>query len=221
MFQLDNLSGKVFNGITLLEFVGKTKFSKALWKCQCRCGTIFISIGTHVKNGHTRSCGCAHKGKNRKHGALCGVYGAKIKRPRLYSVWSSMCARCSDTNHPNYKNYGGRGIAVCKRWKDSFQAFFEDMGEPSIGLLLDRIDNNGHYCKDNCRWATRRQQNRNKRSNINVTIDGKTQCLKAWCEELKISPKTVNWRRQFGWSDFMAITTPPNESRKSKNAPKR
>lgn len=103
----------------------------------------------------------------------------------MHKNWSDMKQRCFNKNNPRYKDWGGRGITICKRWM-KFENFLADMGERPKGKSLDRIDNNGNYCKENCRWATRKEQQNNTRQNRIITYKGKTQNLTQWAKELKI-----------------------------------
>lgn len=117
----------------------------------------------------------------------------------LYFVWKTMKQRCRNEKCKSFPNYGGRGIKMCDRWFDSFIAFFEDMGEkPSDAHSLERIDNDGDYVTENCRWATRREQNRNQRSNKLFTFEGKTQCMTDWAVELGVNMQTLRRRIKRG-----------------------
>ena len=116
-----------------------------------------------------------------------------------YKSWQSMKARCLNKNNPKYKIYGGRGITICKRWLDSFEKFYADMGKRSKGKTLDRRNNNGNYCPENCRWASVKEQGRNKRNNVVMTYKGKTLCLVEWAEIIKINPITLRNRLYKGW----------------------
>lgn len=126
-----------------------------------------------------------------------------------------MIQRCNNSNYSQFKDYGGRGIEVCDRWKNSFKAFLDDMGEPGIGMSLDRIDNSGNYEPGNCRWATRKQQRRNSRSNRYLTWNGKTQCLTDWAAECGVSKNCLIWRLKSGWSLELTLTTPSTRKVKS------
>jgi hypothetical protein len=119
-----------------------------------------------------------------------------------------MKCRCYNPKDINYLRYGGRGITVCDRWRDSFTNFLADMGECPKRLTLDRIDNDGNYEAGNCRWATPKQQQRNKRYNLVLTHNGRTQCLKAWAEETGLNYNTLHGRLRNGWSVSEALTTP-------------
>lgn len=121
--------------------------------------------------------------------------GLRKANPTEYSVWSGMISRCENPNHSNYPGYGGRGIGICKQWRESFPVFLADMGpRPSLKHTIDRIDNDRGYDKENCRWATHSQQQRNTRYTRLITFDGRQQCLTAWAEEFCISVYTL-WSR--------------------------
>ncbi len=124
-----------------------------------------------------------------------------------YRVWADMKKRCSNENCPSYERYGKRGIFVCERWKN-FENFIADMGERPDGLTLERIDNNGPYSPENCRWATPKEQAGNKRNNVYLELHGKKQLLEAWADELGVNPCMLRRRQLSGWSDERAITTP-------------
>lgn len=126
---------------------------------------------------------------------------------KTYNVWSSMKQRCLNKNNPSYKNYGGRGIMVCSRWA-VFKNFLTDMGEMPKNKSIDRINNNGNYCKSNCRWADKFQQANNRRTNHLLTFKGKTQTVSQWAEELNINNNVIYGRIRIGWSIKKAITTP-------------
>lgn len=124
-----------------------------------------------------------------------------------YEIWCRMQARCYNANCQDYPNYGGRGISVCDRWRLSFEEFFRDMGSrPSSEHSLDRIDSNGNYNPDNCRWATRRQQARNKRNTRKLQFQGKTQSVQDWAEELGLKPAIIHRRLHDGWSVKRALS---------------
>jgi hypothetical protein len=127
-----------------------------------------------------------------------------------------MFSRCSNPNNRFYHAYGGRGIVVCERWKSSFKNFLSDMGEAPSGKSIERIDNNKGYCKSNCKWATRKEQQRNMRSNHLKTFDGETKCIAEWAEEFNIKPVTL-WSRlyKYGWSIEKALLTPVKNKNKT------
>lgn len=130
-----------------------------------------------------------------------------------YSTWLSMRARCSNPNVTYYADYGGRGITVCDRWQTSFEAFLEDMGEKPAGTSIERIDRDGHYEPGNCRWATLREQGRNKRNNLKLTLNGETRLLVEWSERTGIPYRKIRARLDRGWSAERALTTQPEAGR--------
>lgn len=152
---------------------------------------------------------------------------ASVQERRTYQSWADMRSRCSNPKHKRYAAYGGRGIKFCERW-DSFEAFVEDMGLKPDGLTLDRIDNDGDYEPDNCRWATYRDQNKNKRTTTTYRYDGRDQTIEEWAEEIGM-PRTMLSERihRYGWSIKKAIEMPaghkenlPTDPEKLKFVPK-
>lgn len=125
---------------------------------------------------------------------------------RSRSTWQAMMARCYQPSAPRYNRYGARGIVVCDRWHD-FKNFLEDMGERPRGLTIDRIDNDGNYEPDNCRWASAQTQARNRSNNRLLTYKGKTQCITAWASEIGLNRTTLRKRLDLGWSLEKALTT--------------
>ncbi len=140
-----------------------------------------------------------------------GGLNAKYLKTGEYRLWKGMIHRCHNTNAPNYPQYGGRGICVCERWRNSLEAFLADMGErPSMEHSLDRYpDQNGNYEPGNVRWATHQQQQRNIRSNVNLTLNGETLCLSEWAARTGINDSTIADRLRKGWTTEQALTTPP------------
>jgi len=130
-----------------------------------------------------------------------------ISETREYKSWENMIQRCTNPGAPNYEDYGGRGVAVCERWRN-FGNFLADMGERPPGTSLDRINNEGDYEPDNCRWATVAEQVRNTRRNVTVTIDGETRILKDWAQHLGLRYNTIIVRLHRGWSLEDAMYTP-------------
>ncbi|MGX0433104.1 AP2 domain-containing protein [Staphylococcus hominis] len=155
--------GKTFNHLTVVEYAGKNKHKKKLYKCKCNnCGNEKIMVGTSVKNGYSKSCGCLIiQNQKRKH----GMAGTPI-----YRKWKNIKGRCFNPNTSNYKWYGGRGITMCQKWKDDFSEFYKDVGNiPFEGAELDRIDNNGNYEPNNVRWVDHRTNSNNRRKYHNKT----------------------------------------------------
>jgi len=154
--------GEVFGRYTVISAVSSTKYVKYL--CRCICGAEKVVAGSDLRRGHSKSCGCLRNELNRTRHITHG----KQKTP-AYRSWAGMKQRTTNSNNPDWNYYGGRGIRLCDRWL-SFENFLEDMGEPALGLTIDRIDPNGDYEPENCRWATRKQQRLNQRQN-SVTTD--------------------------------------------------
>lgn len=146
--------------------------------CRCDCGTLKKIVKVRIESGHIKSCGCLMKdyiSPNKSHG---------MSKTKIYHTYHDMISRCYNPKNKEYKNYGARGIAVCESWKEGFVNFYNDIGDQPQGMTLERINNNGGYKPDNCRWATRKEQLLNQRRNRNITYKGKTQPLSVWCEEL-------------------------------------
>lgn len=146
----------------------KTGKPSRRWRCECACGGETITKAAKLKSGHTQSCGCLWRERITKHAH--GAAGAG--RSRVYRIWDAMVQRCHNPAAHKFDMYGGRGITVCDRWR-VFENFLADMGEPARDLSIDRIDNSKGYSPSNCRWATRKQQQRNMRSNHIVTYRGR------------------------------------------------
>lgn len=204
---MKDLIGQKFGRLTPIKYVGEHK-----WLCKCDCDNEVIAVSYNLKNGNTKSCGCLRRKGNRlAHGHNRAGRGSKT-----YASWNHMKQRCGNSNDKRYKDYGGRKnpITVCDRWDvskgGSFENFLEDMGEcPGRGYSIDRIDNDGNYCKENCRWATRKEQNRNTRKNIYLTHNNKTQLLLDWSKEYGINYTTLYNRIYISnWSIDKALTTP-------------
>lgn len=207
-----DLTNQKFGKLRVISRFGYAKDGHITWLCLCECGNEKIVAGNRLRGGYTRSCGCLSgeiaKLNNTRHGHNC-----KNKISPTYHSWMGMKQRCNNSNHKQYKNYGARKIKVCKRWLEpngqGFLNFLKDMGEkPGKKYSIERINNDLGYFKENCKWATRQEQSRNTRQNINITFNGKTQCLKDWSIELNINYNTLYNRLHIcGWSIEEAFTT--------------
>lgn len=211
---MQNLIGQKFGNLVVIERVGKNKQGNYKWSCKCNCGKETIAFGNNLKSGHTRSCGCFNKEmvtlrniKNIKHG-----HARKSKESKIYIAWQQIIQRCINPNHKRYKDYGARGITVCKQWM-KFENFLKDMGEAPIGYQIDRINNNKGYYKENCHWTNSKTNNRNKRNNHLETYNGKTQCISVWANEFNIHESTLLNRLNRGWSIKKALITPVRKKR--------
>lgn len=204
MSRLINLIGQKFYRLTVVQRMSDDKRGSSKWLCRCDCGEEKIILGYSLKNGNTKSCGCLRReGNNKKHG-----HSTTIGSSKTYHSWQRIVQRCMNPNVKNYKDYGGRGIKVCKRWL-KFENFLQDMGEPPTqNHSIDRIKNDLGYCKSNCKWSTRKQQQRNRRNSRLITFNGKTQCIIEWSEKTGVLAITINARLKRGWSIEKALTTP-------------
>lgn len=197
------LAGQRFGRLIAVSRAANATRGTAMWHCLCDCGGRSIVFASNLSRGVTTSCGCFMR-EFRESGATGRTHGKS--KATTYNTWRHMRARCSKPTHEAYANYGGRGIAVCARWS-SFENFYTDMGECPPGASLDRIDVNGDYSPDNCRWATPVIQARNMRSNKVLAFNGESKCLSEWCESLALCYRTVNTRLLRGWSVERALTT--------------
>lgn len=191
-----DLTGMKFERLTVLGDGGKDKFNNRLRKCRCDCGEITFATRTALKSGHKRSCGCLMR---ERVGNMRRIDGRSSDN--LYHLYYNIRNRCTNPNDPNYKYYGGRGIALCKEWRDweSFKDWATLKGYEK-GLTLDRIDVNGNYEPSNCRWITQAEQMRNTRKTRYLTYQGETKPLIEWCEILGISFNTASARFTRGWT---------------------
>lgn len=169
------------------------------WLCRCDCGAEIESVGVRLNAGRTLSCGCL-----RHEQAMKAVITHGKSRTRVYKIWFYMKRRCADPRNKNYNRYGGRGITVCDRWM-KFENFYADMGDPTDGETIDRIDNDGPYSPDNCRWADRRTQRRNNSQNIIVQVNGKDITLADACDALGANHQRIYTRMRRGMSFQEAI----------------
>ena len=158
-----DLTGQVFTRWTVIRRAEYQAGKHTHWLCKCSCGAERVIDSVCLRNGTSRSCGCLMKEENTIH---------RLNDSRVQTIWENMLQRCYNEEAPNYHNYGGRGIYVCDRWRYSLKNFFDDMGFPEEGLSLDRIDTNGPYSPENCRWATDSEQCRNSRQSRRWHING-------------------------------------------------
>ena len=168
-----------------------------VWECVCDCGSVTLVRAGKLSSGQTRSCGCLRKDLSTTHG---------LRKSPEYIAWRNIKKRCYNPKHPQYADYGGRGITMCDEWKDSFETFYRDMGpRPSPELSIERKNNNEGYSKTNCRWASRMEQANNRRSNLLYEFDGETKTLAEWCRELRLDYDSVRngLRRGLSFEDAL------------------
>lgn len=195
-----DLSGKVFGRLTAISVIEVSVNYATKWRCQCICGNDVIVLAGALNHGTTRSCGCYQKERASQANSRHGKSGT-----RTHNAWSEMHERCRNVNSKNWVDYGGRGITVSTEWLNFIQ-FYNDMGDVPIGMSLERIDVNGGYCKDNCCWATPKQQARNRRSSRFLYHDGLNLTIAEWSEMLGIGPSTISARIKRGWSVERALS---------------
>lgn len=210
MGRFKDLTGQKFGRLTVLrkatdeEIGDRDRKRGVFWCCQCDCGNAELAIvpSGALKSGHTQSCGCIQKEKTSKH---------KLSNSKIYSIWSHMKDRCFNPNHYAFSSYGGRGIKICKEWTESFESFYNWALENGYeeGLSIDRINVNGNYEPNNCKWSTMKEQGNNRRTNRLITFNGKTLTMSQWCEELNVPSYIIKSRiNQHKWSIEQALTTP-------------
>lgn len=173
---------------------------------QCNCGVKSVVYVDNVRLGKSHACKRCHQKPGRSRNG---------KAATEYNIWAGIKTRCSNENDQHWYLYGGRGIIVCDRWLNSFDNFLADMGPKPEGMSIDRIDNDGPYSPENCRWATCKEQGRNKRTNVTITANGRTQCVAAWAEQLAVPLSTIHNRLLRGWSDEDTINKPVHPKRKT------
>lgn len=198
-----NMIGKKYGRLTVIEELGVDARGEYTWLCKCECGKTVVRKGGDIRSGATRSCGCIHQESITKHG---------MSDTRLYSIWHAMNQRCSNENNDRFADYGGRGIKVFSEW-ENFEAFrdwalangYQDH------LTIDRKDNDGDYCPDNCRWITNKEQQNNRRNNRLLEFNGELKTVQEWAEETGINQSTLRKRIRSGWTIERALTAPVNK----------
>jgi len=202
-----DLTGKTFSRLTVTGQAPKIN-NRIKWHCKCVCGGSTITDSNGLLSGHTKSCGCLQREKAAITGKNSKTHGMRYSVE--YQTWVDIKRRCNDPKRESFKHYGARGITVCDRWLHSFENFFEDMGKrPDTKSSIERIDNDGPYSPDNCKWATITEQNRNKTGCIKITHNGVTKTASEWSIDIGGSRNIISQRLKRGWSVKKALTTPP------------
>lgn len=194
-----NLENQRFGRAIVLKRV-ENKGRYVRWLCKCDCGNEFIALTTHLRNGSVKSCGCLRKEIAINKSKTINTKHGKHKT-RLYKIWAAIKGRCFNKNNCAYKNYGARGITICDEWLNNYPAFekWANANGYNETLTIDRIDVNGNYCPNNCRWATKREQQNNRRNCHYITYKGETKTIAEWARTLHISHKRIEGRISRGW----------------------
>ena len=201
-----DMSGKTYGDLKVLslcEVINK----RTMWLCECKCGKLFVTDGWRIRSGKTKSCGCLSRELSIKRSTKHGM-----SKDRIYHIHRAILARCYNKNTAEYHNYGGRGIIVCDEWigKQGFENFLKWSLENGYNekLSIDRIDVNGNYEPQNCRWATQKEQGNNTRKNVRINYCGETHTVTEWAEIMNMPYKRLHKRIRSGWDISRALNTP-------------
>lgn len=200
-----DLTGQRFGRLVVVEPAEKQN-GRTAWVCHCDCGETTVVLTKRLTTGHTKACGCLKRTVRLKHG---------LARSKTYQAWHDMKYRCLSETNKRWKDYGGRGITIDPSWMD-FENFLRDMGEAPPGMSLERVDNDGNYCKENCIWASWEDQYRNRRTSILITLEGETKTISEWCRHYGINRSVYVSRTKRGWSIEAALTTPADTRYRNK-----
>jgi hypothetical protein len=203
--------GRKFGLLTVVARAGTNKDAHSVWTCQCECGGAAAPTTNSLNRGTSTSCGCLRAIRTREAVATHGCSVGDV--PVEYRRWLAMKARCRNPDSAQGRWHAARGIKVCARWENDFAAFWRDMGPiPSPDHTLERKDNDLGYEPSNCRWATKEEQNHNKRSNRFVEVAGERLTLTQACQKHGIKYQLVRWRLNNGWSVERAFNLPPDQT---------
>jgi len=194
-YKIGDRFGKLLVTGTIEKTIGKKGRKIRYLVCNCDCGGKAITTITQLRSGHTVGCGCYRREVNLTH---------NLSSSSEYNIWRGIKSRCFNRKDPRYKDYGGREISVCNRWK-SFENFYQDMGKRPIKKTLDRIDNSKGYSKENCKWSTSTEQQNNMRSNHYLEYNNEIKTVTQWEKYLNINKGTLASRIFRGWSTKRAI----------------
>lgn len=196
--EVKDLTGLQFGRLTVIRRAGSIK-QRAAWLCRCECGVESVKVGKLLLNGHCRSCGCGER-ENRINNVTRDAH--HLSNTRLYNIWCAMKQRCYYSENNEFHNYGGRGVEVCEEWRDDFLTFkmWSEQNGYKDNLSIDRIDVNGNYEPSNCKWSTSKEQARNRRETLYLTVNGETKSLIEWCEIVGLDYGTAYYRYYRGMS---------------------
>lgn len=202
-----DLTGQRFGRLTVVKRSGSTPQKLALWLCKCDCGNEKIIDGHTLRRGGSKSCGC-YRTERESERAVKRNYKHGQRKTRLYGIWLGMKSRCYNSNDHNFLHYGAKGIEVCEEWTQDFQSFYG--WSMSHGykedLSIDRIDVNGNYEPNNCRWVTMKVQQNNRSNNHLITCSGETHTISEWAEITGMNKGTIRSRLVRGWSEEKTIS---------------
>lgn len=200
--QLLDKAGRRFGRLLVIGF-SHMRGRTSMWRCRCDCGNEHAVSSNNLTSNHTRSCGCLENEARKKRHAEMVKHGKSSSIE--FRTWTHLRGRCNNPTDSAYAGYGGRGIKVCERW-DSFANFLADMGPRPKGTSIDRIDNDGDYCPENCRWASSTQQGRNRRTTRMVEWEGRRLSLSDFCDQMRLNYERVYHRVQRGYTIEQAIS---------------
>jgi hypothetical protein len=206
-----DLTGRVFGRWEVLGRAQNRANSGAYWLCKCFCGRSKEVARRSLVSGCSNSCGCLRSElqsasmKTEKAQQARTIHGKT--HTKEYKILATMKDRCYNPKNPKYHRYGGRGIKICDSWLESVSNFIADMGLKPEGKSIDRIDNDKSYCKENCRWATYKEQAQNRVTNVNLSYAGTSQCASEWAAQLLVPKSKITQRLKRGWSVEKTLTT--------------
>lgn len=205
--KITDVVGKIFSFLTILsESITQAKYNQRIVEAECVCGSVKRYYLLNILYGKSKSCGCQRK-TNLRH----GMAGSS-----LYLVYNDIKTRCFNHKSTNYRHYGGRGITMCGEWRSDFMIFYEWALESGYakGLTIDRINNDGGYEPNNCRWVTMKEQCRNRRSSLIIEYKGVKKTASEWVEEYGVPRKIFDNRRRRGWNIERCLTMPTDRTSK-------
>lgn len=194
-----DITGQRYGRLVPLYRVEDNKYGRSVWMCQCDCGTLKAVAANDIRSGKSRSCGCLER-ENRLNIKDRSIKTHRMTKTRIYRIWQGAKNRVFNKKDEHWPGYGGRGITMCEEWASSFECFrdWAFSNGYSENLTLDRIDFDGDYCPENCRWVTSAEQQRNKRNNRYYTYNGKTQLIPTWAKEFGVTDSTIRSRIRRG-----------------------